>query len=357
MSSCCASRRGSHPGARRASYDARMSMLGRLAGGGLSLLPGALTVYISFNGGGFFVGTPALIAVVVAVLLILWLLLAPDPFATVNRRLALAVGALGLFALWTLISSGWSHSPGRALIAFDRTILYLVVLVLFGFVGGGPARERAIVRGVALGGTIVCTAGLITRILPRVWTVSPGFQGDRLSYPLSYWNGLGILTAITIVLCFYLTSAAREKPVVRVAGAAAIPILATTLEFTYSRGSMAATAIGLLAYLLIARPRGAIGGALAVVPPTAIAVVVAYNADLLARADRSSDAAVSQGHHVALVVALCAVGAAVVRALLLRFDAWRRQEGLLPPGARQPVALGLAGLAALAAILAFTAFG
>ena len=113
------------PASRRpASYDARMPVLGRLAGGGLSLLPGALTVYISFNGGGFFVGTPALIAVVVAVLLILWLLLAPDPFATVNRRLALAVGALGLFALWTLISSGWSHSPGRALIAFDRAVYH-----------------------------------------------------------------------------------------------------------------------------------------------------------------------------------------------------------------------------------------
>ena len=332
-------------------------MLGRLAGGGLSLLPGALTVYISFNGGGFFVGTPALIAVILAALLILWLLLAPDPFATVNRRLALAIGALGLFALWTLISSGWSDSPGRALISFDRALLYLVVLVLFGLVGGGPARERAIVRGVALGGTLVCTAGLITRILPRVWTVAPGFQGDRLSYPLTYWNGLGILTAITILLCFYLASAAREKPVVRVLGAAAIPILATTLEFTYSRGGMAATAIGILAYLLIARPRGAIGAALAVVPPTAIAVVVAYNADLLARADRSSDAAVSQGHRVALAVALCAVGAGLVRALLVPFDSWRRQEGLLPPRARRPVGLGLAGIAALGVILAFTAFG
>ena len=62
-----------------------MSMLGRLAGGGLSLLPGALTVYISFNGGGFFVGTPALMAVVVSALLIQWLLLAPAPFATINR--------------------------------------------------------------------------------------------------------------------------------------------------------------------------------------------------------------------------------------------------------------------------------
>src|SRR5256885_15699653 len=96
---------------RRPSYDARMPVLGRLAGGGLSLLPGALTVYISFNAGGFFVGTPALVAVILAGVLLLWILLALDPFAALNRRLAIAAGALGLFAVWTLISSDWSHSP------------------------------------------------------------------------------------------------------------------------------------------------------------------------------------------------------------------------------------------------------
>src|SRR5437763_10190098 len=141
-----------------------MPMLARLGNGALSLLPGALTVYISFNGGGFFVGTPALIAVIVSAILIAWLLLAREPFAAINRRLALAAGALGLFALLILISSGWSNSPGRALVAFDRALLYLLVLVLFGLVGGGPARERAIVRGLALGGSIVCVASLITRI-------------------------------------------------------------------------------------------------------------------------------------------------------------------------------------------------
>src|SRR5436305_8168532 len=118
MSSCCASRRGSHPGARRASYDGPMPMLARLGNGALSLLPGALTVYISFNGGGFFAGTPALMAVIVSAILILCILLAPDPFAALHWRLALAAGAFGLFALWALVSSGWSHSPARPLLAF-----------------------------------------------------------------------------------------------------------------------------------------------------------------------------------------------------------------------------------------------
>jgi O-antigen ligase len=332
-----------------------MPRLGRLAGGGLSLLPGALTVYISFNAGGFFVGTPALVTVIVAAVLLLWILLALDPFAAINRRLAIVAGALGLFAVWTLISSAWSDSPARALVAFDRALLYLMALVLYGLVGGGPARERAIVRGVALGGTIVCLAGLITRILPKVWSVSPGFQGNRLSYPLTYWNALGILTAITIVLCIYLSSASREKPVVRVLGAAAVPILGATLVFTYSRGGIVATAIGVVLFLAIARPRGAISAAVAIVPPTTVAVLVAYNADLLARADRSSDAAISQGHKVALVVALCAAGAAGLRALMLRFDA-SKVHLLATRQARRIAAVGAVVLAALVVVLAFASF-
>jgi hypothetical protein len=241
-------------------------------------------------------------------------------------------------------------------VAFDRALLYLTVLVLFGLVGGGPARQRAMIRGLALGGGIVCLAGLITRILPRVWTVSPGFQGSRLSYPITYWNGLGILAAITIVLAVYLASAAREKPVVRVLAAGAIPVLATTLLFTYSRGGLAATAVGVLAYLAVARPRAGLTAALAIVPPTAVAVVVAYNADLLARADRSSDAAVAQGHRVALVVALAALAAAGLRALLLRLDAPLARMRL-SPSARRGVAMGSAAAAVLAVVLAFAAFG
>jgi hypothetical protein len=333
-----------------------MPVLARLTGGGLSLLPGALTVYMSFSGGGFFVGTPALATVIVAAVLLLWVLLASNPFGTLNWRLALAAGALGLFTLWTLISSAWSHSPARALVAFDRSLLYLTTLVLFGLVGGGPARERAMIRGLAVAGFVVCTAGLITRILPRVWTVSPGFEGSRLSYPLTYWNALGIFTAITILLAVYLASAAREKPVVRILASGAIPVLATTLLFTYSRGGLAAVAIGVLLFLAVARPRGALTAAVAVVPPTVVAVVVAYNADLLARADRSSDAAVRQGHRVALVVALAALAAAGIRVLLVRLDE-PIARFRVSAEARRGIALGSAAAAVLAIVLAFAAFG
>ena len=103
-------------------------------------------------------------------------------------------------------------------------------------------------------------------------------------------------------------------------GAAAVPLLVTTLYFTFSRGAIAAGIVGLVAYVAIARPRALLSGLLATGPAAAIAVVVAYDADLLATANPTRPAAVDQGQDVALVVALCVVGAAAVRALLLKLD-------------------------------------
>jgi hypothetical protein len=55
-------------------------------------------------------------------------------------------------------------------------------------------------------------------------------------------------------------------------------------------------------------------------PATAVALVSAYGGDLLSSDNPTTAAATSQGHHVALVVALCAAGAAVVRTVALPLD-------------------------------------
>ena len=102
-----------------------------------------------------------------------------------------------------------------------------------------------------------------------------------------------------------MATRARGPRVTRVLGAAAIPLLATTLYFTFSRGAILAGAIGTVAYLVVARPRGTVSGLAAAVPATAIVLVVAYHADLLATQSPTIPAAVSQGHRVAWVLAAC----------------------------------------------------
>src|SRR4029077_5869757 len=90
--------------------------LDRLGSWGLILLPGVLLVFLSFNAGGFFPGTPALVAMVLLLLLISRIILVPQPFAGFSPALAVAAGALGLYALWSLLSATWSDSTWRALI-------------------------------------------------------------------------------------------------------------------------------------------------------------------------------------------------------------------------------------------------
>ncbi len=232
-----------------------------------------------------------------------------------------AIAALGLYTLMTLLSGRWSHANGRALIAFDLAWLYLLSLVVFGAVRTSARDLRWLIRGLVIGSSIVCLAGLASRVLPNVVHTTTAVAEERLSYPVTYWNAFGLLAALGIVLAFHLTCTLTEHRLVQVLAAALLPLLGVTLYFTLSRGPMAAGAIGLAVYVLFARPRGLLSGALASAPFSAIAVVAGYHAKLLNSAHPTTPAAISQGHHVALVAGICALAAGAVRlALALVLD-------------------------------------
>jgi O-antigen ligase len=317
------------------------------------LLPGALVLYLAFNAGGFFAGATGDAAVAVALVLVLRTTLAAEPFAGLSGPVAAAAGALALYAVWTLLSASWSEAPARALLEFDRALLYLLVVVLFGSVRRDTTGLVWLVRGLALAFLAVSVCALLTRVLPDLWHTAPNIANERLSYPLTYWNALGLLAALGIVLCLHLTSTATERAGVCVAAAAAVPISAATLLFTFSRGAIAACAIGLVAYAFVARPRYLFSGLIAAAPAAAIAVQAAYRADLLATERPTTAAAIDQGHEVALVVALCGVGAAAVRAVLLRAD--RRIAGWGGRRIGRPLRVATAAVAALGILVSVVA--
>jgi O-Antigen ligase len=328
---------------------------GELAAAALMLLPGALVVFTGFNAGGYFPATPAIVAIVLTQILLVRILQSSRPFAGFAPATLVAIAALGLYTLLTLASALWSHALGRALIEFDRAWMYLLILVLFGSVRARSEDLRRLIWGLLAGASIVCLAGLITRVLPQVWHTAPAVSNERLSYPVTYWNTLGLLAALGIVLAFHITCSLRERRPARIAAAALTPLLAATLFFTFSRGAIAAGAVGLLVYVLVARPSGLLSGALATLPATAALVLVAYHANLLDTIDPTTPAAVIQGHHVALVAGLCAIAGAGLRlALALTLDpALRRHAGRawLSRGARAAT-LGTLAVVAVAAILA-----
>ncbi len=99
-----------------------------LAAGILVILPGAITLYAAFEAGGFFAGTPALLAVLVGLGLVARITLAERPFAGFGRGLGIATAALGLYCVLVLLSASWSDAPGLAMIEFDRALLYWLLV-------------------------------------------------------------------------------------------------------------------------------------------------------------------------------------------------------------------------------------
>jgi O-antigen ligase len=329
-----------------------MAWANRLGVIALMLLPGALIVFLGFNAGGYFPTTPAIAAIVLTQVLVVRILQSARPFEGLAPLTLVAIVALGGYAAITLASALWSHSTGRALIELNRAWLYLLALLLFGTLRAGTENLRWLVRGLAGGAAIVCIAGLISRVAPDVWHTAPNVANERLSYPVTYWNALGLLAALGILFAAHLTCSLREPRFVRVSAAAVLPLFAATLFFTFSRGAIAATVIGLVLYALLARPRALLGGALAVIAPTAVLIVVAYHANLLDTLDPTTPAAVGQGHRVALVAAACAIACAALRLLfnaVLDQRVARLVRGIqVPHAARIAATVGVIAIVAVA---------
>lgn len=225
---------GERPSTTTAS-EAIATRTGELAITALMLLPGALIVFTGFNAGGYFPATPAIVCVVLTQILLVRILQARSPFEGFAPVTLVAVAALGLYTLMTLVSALWSHAASRALIEFDRAWMYLLILVLFGTVRASTENLRRLIWGLLAGASIVCLAGLTSRVLPNVWHTAPSVANQRLSYPVTYWNTLGLLAALGIVLAFHITCSLQERPPARILAAAVTPLLAATLFFTFSR--------------------------------------------------------------------------------------------------------------------------
>lgn len=316
----------------------------------VALVPGALTIYLGFRAGGFFAGPAATAAVLLLLLLVARIMAIGRPAEGVNRSVVLAVAALILLALWSLLSSRWSQAPARAFVEFDRVLLYALALAVFGAVGMTPRRLSWMVRGIALAALVICGSGLITRLLPDVWPLVQSSLPERLSYPVAYHNTFGLMAAIGITICVGLTSTERETRLVRVLAAAAVPLLASALLLSLSRGGVATAVLGVVVFAIVGHTRALFAGLLAVGPATVIALSTAYGADLLVSADQLSATAQAQGRYVAAILALCAVGAGLLRALLLYFD--DVIVTLRPSKVVRRQVLGIAGTALAAVVVA-----
>ena len=322
----------------------------------IALLPGALTIYLGFDGGGYFPPATGVACAALTLALVLRLTLADRPLEGFGLGAALVTGALGLFAVWSLVSTAWSDAPARAVAEFDRALLYMLMLALLATLPRTTETARIVLIGIAGGATFVCLGGLASRVLPGVFEIAPNVLDQRLSYPITYWNGVGLIAALAIVFATHLTSSAREHIAARVTAAAVLPLLAATLYFTFSRASIAVMVVGVVGYVVLARPRGFVPALIAVLPPTAVAVIWSYEAELLARPDPTTDAAVDQGAEVFIVLVLSSLAAAAARYTLIRVGLDRRLVLIdVPKRTRNVVAVSATGILLLGAGTAWVA--
>lgn len=310
---------------------------------GFVAVPAALTVYLAVNAGGYHASTFAFAAFLVALLLVLRTTAAVDPLEGFGPLAGAGSVALAGLLGWTLLSATWSDSLDRAFLESQRVLLYLLTFVLFASVAQRPSNLRWMGRLLAVGLAFVCGMALLSRVLPEVFEVSIDYQPDRLAFPVTYWNSLGLIGAIGGVLCLWLSSDAREHAAVRCVAAAAIPMLAATVYFTLSRGAILVGIGGFVLFVLLSRSPGTFAALVAAVPGTAVAVKYAYDANLLNTDNPASPAAVEQGERVAVAVGLCMLSAGVVRGIL----AWLGRRPL--PSGVSPRAVQMAGRAAVVA--------
>jgi O-antigen ligase len=313
-------------------------------GGLLPYLPTALpalaVAFLGFRQGGFFPASPGIVAAVLGIALVLRITLSARPLAGVSAPVVVLVAALALLAVLELASAGWSHAPARALLDFDRTLAYVLGAATLGCLTWTP-RRLAVATWLLLAGiVVVCVAALLSRLAPDVLSVSPGPVADRLSYPLTYWNAMGVFAAIGVVLALGLTTSAREPRAVRLLAAAALPVAATALLLTLSRGAILAGLAGVVVVLAAGRGEGAIGGLAAAAAGAVLPVLAVLGADAVTSDRYATAAGQAEGHHVALILGLGVLLALLVRALALPLDrrtlAWtaRRARRTGGPGSR-----------------------
>ncbi len=157
--------------------------------------------------------------------------------------LIIFVTGLIMFVGWGGLSALWSLSVAGSIREHERNVVYVGAALLL-LVVGRRSLVPALLAGTLTGIVAVCTYALATRLLPDRFGVYDATSAYRLSEPVGYWNGLGLVAAIGVILA--LGFAARgARPRAQALSAMSLLVLVPTLYFTFSRGSWVALAIGL----------------------------------------------------------------------------------------------------------------
>jgi tetratricopeptide (TPR) repeat protein len=188
----------------------------------------------------------------------------------------------------------------------------------------------------------VTAYSLATRLVPdRFHTYDDSVLSYRLASPIGYWNSLGLLAAMGVLVALGFVAHARRDRY-GLASAIAVPIGLTTLYFTFSRGAWIALFVG-VAVAVATDPRRTrlLWTSLIVSLPAAVCIAYGSTLDALTTEDAPTALAAQQGHRLAALVG-ASIGLTVIMAWGAR--AASRKTDVTARG-RRWFALGLAAVA------------
>jgi hypothetical protein len=224
------------------------------------------------------------------------------------------LGLLAAFVGWTALSLLWSTGFSGTVEEVERILVYAGGSVAFLLVAR-PGRIAPLLGAILVALTGICLYGLLGRLFPTE-LYSDQFAGYRLYDPVGYWNGLGLLAGIAILLAAGFAAEATRAGA-RAAAAASLPVLTVTAYFTFSRGAWVALAAGLVVMIAISPHRlRFLTTAFVVAAGPVIALWLAWKSSALSHLSATLAATKHEGHRLAIwLLVLCALTAVSVLAL------------------------------------------
>ena len=313
------------------------------------LLGFVLVVYLALSGGGYDPIVRDQLGIAVWWGLLLGLAVGALPLGRLRNGSRVALGLLAAYVVWVGLSLAWSDVPESTVEDLGRVVTYLGVFALALSIRG-PRGARLMIGALGAAIAVVAVVALLSRLHPA-WFPQAGEtvafivkSRARLAYPLGYWNGVASLAAIGLPLLLYLACSTR-RVVTRALAAAALPAMALTIYFTFSRGGTLAAIVAVAIFFALAGDR---------LPKAATALLAAAGAAILIAAAHQRDAldsglgtplAHSQGDQLLAMTAVVCAGVGLIQAGLSTALLHGRRPSWTRPSRRF-------SLSALAAVLA-----
>jgi hypothetical protein len=276
----------------------------------VAMVAGA-TFWIAFHGG--FYGVQPRAALAIAIWWVIGLIVSTRlvDLQRVPRLAVLTFAGLAGFAVWTAISLAWATDDETAFLEFDRVLLYLGIVVFAALLSVRSKLPRW-ADGFAIAITAIVVLALLSRLFPG-WRLGTSLDrylpgtGTRLSYPLNYWNGLAVLTALGIPFLLRVAVTAKAA-LIRGAAVAPIPAFAAVIYLASSRGGAVAAAVAMVAFTMIVDARWRVAGAVLCGVAGSLLVIHALRVrPILSDGPFTTHEAAMAGRRVAIIVLLVCV--------------------------------------------------